>query len=592
MRRTAIVIMVAGAFGAAQAQLPDATSLYGIHWYGNPGDESLAANPTDAEDMAAGHPMWVMEITHVDEDDAPAWDQPWFFVNHAGRVTGNDKNHSLVFRIQPYWGRNVPHPDDPYSLEDFANDARAAADTLKDYVRFWQIGNEVNLTLENNRWGGSAYDVEWTPSPEQYAETYEAVRNAIHDITPNTAVQEQVVLMQPVGPGLDAGEPLRYMDGVEFLWRQIKGVSDPDLIDGFGLHGYAQPGGTNFGVDGYMSSLREQLMVIDQLGLGDRPVLITEFNKHMPNATEAMIGARFVQRAFERMHEWNTSTGTVWPGQPNNNIAGAIWFVFPSGSWDDYSLQRWKADIPSTNPDSNPWYGFQAAAQEDYPAGSMTLGPVVDMEAVWWEDDFSSLSTSAPPPDWTVSTIPQASATPSSEGLQLRGTGGTGSAYVHTEGYVYGNFRLEADFTVVDGGMVNAAQGESNFEIRFREGTRGYALTFFPDQSGDYPGQVRLRRANNFSENIDGLSSTIGIEDGDQFHVAIVATDDEIDIKVYKNGSGVPAVDWTTEDGEQNVGWIRAGTYNMGGVDLRRMALGGPDWTGTPASVQNWMIIH
>ena len=590
MRRTAIVILVAGAFGAAQAQLPDATSLYGIHWYGNPGDESLAVNPTDAEEMADGHPMWVMEITHVDEDDAPAWDQPWFFVNHAGRVTGNDKNHSLVFRIQPYWARNVPHPDDPYSLADFANDARAAADTLKDYVRFWQVGNEVNLTIENNRWGGSEYNVIWTPSPEQYAETYEAVRNAMHDITPNLAVPEQVVLMQPVGPGLDRGEPIRYMDGVEFLWRQIEGVSDPDLIDGFALHGYAQPGGTNFGADGYMKSIQEQLMVIDQLGLSDRPVLITEFNKHMPNSHEAQIGARFVQRAYQRMHEWNTSTGTVWPGQPNNNIVSAIWFVYPRGGWDDYSLLRWKEDIASTDPDVNPWYGFQAAAQQDYPAGSMTLGPVVDMGALWWEDDFSTLSTSSPPPAWTQNTIPNATVTPTDEGLQLRGTGGTGSATVYSEGLVYGNFRLEADFTFDDGRMVNTGVGESNFEIRFREGSNGYAVTFYPEQSGQHPGQVRLRRVNNWSESIDGLAENIGIADGDSFHVAVVATSDEIDIKVYKNGSATPAVDWTTTDGEQNVGWVRAGTYNMRGATLHRMAIGGPEWGGTLASVDNWMI--
>src|SRR5690606_21531061 len=122
--------------------------------------------------------------------------------------------------------------------------------------------------------------------------TYVAVRDKIHENASLVAPESQIVLMQAVSPGPADGA--RYMDGNEFLFRMIDAVPDKSKIDGFGLHAYAEPGGANFGEVGFLDALREQIMIIDSFGLGDRPLYITEFNKHMPNATEANIGARFV----------------------------------------------------------------------------------------------------------------------------------------------------------------------------------------------------------------------------------------------------------------------------------------------------------
>jgi hypothetical protein len=60
-------------------------------------------------------------------------------------VTGNGKNHSLVFRIQPNWSRNVPYfegvadPDnDPMDLATFADRAKSAAQTMANVCRIWE----------------------------------------------------------------------------------------------------------------------------------------------------------------------------------------------------------------------------------------------------------------------------------------------------------------------------------------------------------------------------------------------------------------------------------------------------------------------
>ena len=283
----------------AFAQTADSPYLCGIHWYANT-DSISPGDRTDVEDMSGDKGVWVLEITHVDASVAPAWDQPSYHAGHALKVT-QGKGHSMIYRIQPYWGRNVPHSSDPYTLVNYSDDCKSAANTLKDYCHIWQIGNEVNINGENYRWDGSGYNVTWEPTPAQYADTYIACRDKIHEITPNTSPAEQIVLMQPVSHG-QIIPGVRYMDGNEFLWGQIKAISDQSKIDGFALHGYAEPGGTNYGLDGFWDSIREQLMIIDWFGLGERPIFITEWNKHMPDQANAEIGARFLHRAYTHMN--------------------------------------------------------------------------------------------------------------------------------------------------------------------------------------------------------------------------------------------------------------------------------------------------
>jgi len=611
------LLLIALLGGPANAQLNDANSLYGVHWYGDT-DPSASNAPTadDVEAMAPGREVWALEINHLD-NLSPAgqrdiWMSPEWFSGfgaggHNARVTGGGKGHSLIYRLQPNWGRNVPFfesvgspNNDPFTLANFASAAAAAATTHANHARIWQVGNEINIagTIENNRWntGASAYNIAWEPTPAQYAATYLAVRDAIHTVTPNFAPPQQIVLMQPNSPG-NASPGVRYMDGNEFLWRQIEAVpvGDRGKIDGFGLHAYAQPGGSNFGADGFMQDIREQLMIIDQFGLNDRPVFITEFNKHMPNATESAIGAQFAQASYQALHNWNTGTGGAWPGLANHNIAGAMWFVFHDtigGGWLDYSLLRQKSSIASTNASVNPWYGFQAAAAQNYPSGSMAGGGgAIDHAAKWWEDAFASLDSAAPLPHWRVETTAAGSASASGGSVRLLGSGTDGGATLRTAGYVYGDFRAELDFTVTNANRAtgSANTAESNFDFRIREGSLGYSLTFFTSVSdAARQNRVVLRRTNQWGQ-INTFNQVIGIATGDTFRVSVIARPAQLEYRIYKNGSGTPVVNWMVPDNAQRVGWVRMGTFNLAEARVDNFAIGGVDWIPS-AAVDDWQL--
>ncbi|CAN5333249.1 hypothetical protein BH09SUM1_BH09SUM1_27420 [soil metagenome] len=594
------------AFGTGRsAALDDATSLYGLHWYGPvgaPAAGSVSAASTDAEVMAPGRRMWVLEINHVD-DDSPAgnqsdvWNRPNYFNNYNANgtggyseaVTGNGKNHSLIYRLQPNWGRSVPNAADPYTTALFAQDCAGAATWHKNFCRVWQIGNEVNLTGENNAWNGSVYATPWTPTPEQYAAVYEACRDQIHTVTTAMTPAQQIVLMQPNSPGV--AQPGRFLDSGEFLWRQIKGVSDPAKIDGFALHSYAEPGGSNDGVDGFMDSIREQLMVIDELGHRDKPVFITEFNKHMPDASNAAIGARFVQKAYQAMHAWNTGSGGMWPGQGNHNIVAACWFVFinDSGGWKDYSLQYQKSLIGGTDPNANPWYGYQAATAQNYPAGSLTGGGATPAdESLWWKDDFDgpALDTSPQLPDWGTQTSNGGSIgmTNDADG-RLRLIGGSssyGEARIRTNGYVYGDFRAEMNFTLTDAARSGPASNEANFDIEFREGSQGYSLTFFTSATIDSRASHVVLRRRGLWTTVDSFDQAIpgGINSGNSFKTVVVADGPNLKIEIYKTFGGSanttsPMVSWNVTNSEFNVGWISMGVYNMQEAQVSDFALGG-----------------
>lgn len=564
----------------------DSPWLYGIHWYGDRWG-------TDVESMSGGKGIWVLEITHVDDSQSQPWDKPSYYVGHCQQVTS--KGHSVIFRVQPYWSRNVPHPSDPYTLEQYANDCKAAAETLKDYCHIWQIGNEVNIKDENLRWGGSSYNIPWEPTPEQYAQTYIACRDKIHEVTPNTNPAQQIVLMQPVSPG-NVISGVRYMDGNEFLWRQIEAVTDKNKIDGFALHGYAEPGGTNYGVDGFWDSIREQLMIIDQWGLGNRPIYITEWNKHMPDDPNARIGAKFLHRALTLINNWNNGSGGEWPGLPNHKIVAATWFVYPQGlGWDEYSLRYWKSITP-TDYENNPWYSFNYACSLNYQKGASGGGPNVPDNAMWWQDTFdgASLDTNPPLPDWKAETTGGGSVVMSGDGsVRLLGNNtANGGGGIRTAGYVYGNFHLEAHITITNAARAHTSVGEANFDLRFREGSKGYSLTFFTSSSTVNTNRIILRRTNEWTQ-IGSYNVLVpnGINSGDSFQIAVKANGSNIGIRVYKNNSRTPVVNWTVTDSGQKVGWIRLMTYNLNEARVNDFKLGGVNWNGTfwPwLGVENW----
>jgi len=571
-----VCLFVVTALGAV-GQVTDSAYVYGIHWYGDP-------DATDVESMTGSKGIWVLEITHVDASQAPVWDQPAYFVSHCQKVA-QAKGHSMIFRVQPYWSRNVPHSSDPYTLTNYADDCKAAANTLKDYVHIWQIGNEVNIKDENKRWSGTDYSVNWEPSPDQYAETYIACRDKIHEVTPTTSPATQVVLMQPVSPGNT--DTWRYMDGNEFLWRQIQVVSDKSKIDGFALHGYAEPGGVNYGVDGFWDSIREQLMIIDALGLGDRPVYITEFNKHMPNSTEASIGAKFLHRAYTQMNNWNSGFGGEWPGFSNHNIIAATWFAYPDTSWTDYSLKYWKSGIASTDYNTNPWYSFQYACTLNYGKGSVGGGPAsLPQGAEWWRDTFDGavLDTSPPLPDWKAETTGAGSVVMSGTGsVRLLGNGSlNGGGGIRTAGYVYGDFNLETNITITNAARASTGNTEANFDLRFREGSKGYSVTFFTSESTN-ANRIILRRTNDWTQ-IGGYNVLVpgGINSGDSFKIDVNASGTDIGLKVYKNSGVTPVVNWSLMDYGQKVGWIRLMTYNLNEARIDDFTLGGPDILSVP----------
>ncbi len=599
----------------SSAQKDDADSLYGLHWYSAPTDTS-AAGQTDAEAMGESNEMWVLEINHIDTvspDPAPGstgvqanpWDRPEFYVNygidggHSARVTHETKNHSLIYRLQPNWGRNVPYfesegspNNDPFTVTDYAAAAKAAAQTHASYCRVWQIGNEVNLSdVENKRWNPATerYDIPWEAPPEAYAETYLAVRNAIHEVIPGFQPAEQIVLMQANSPGLAGNPAIRFMDGNEYLYRMIAAIPEGqrNLIDGFALHGYAEPGGANDGFDGFFDSIREQLMIIDELGLGDKPVFITEFNKHMPNAPNANIGARFVQKAYTGIHDWNVSDG-AWEGHPSHDIVTACWFVFynAGGGWGDYSLQVWKDNIVSTDPNQNPWYGFNEVAQLDYPRGSMTGGgSTPPSDELWWEDHFDTRDTTPRLPDWKVQNRIGGNVTATGDGLlQLNsGVSSNSGGSIQTFGYTFSNFRAELEFTISDARIPSSSSNtaEANFDIRIREGSKGYSLTFFTDASDASRQNRVILRGTNTWDTIDGKNELIGIESGDSFRVAIIANGPELQYRIYKNGSQAPVVDWTVEDDRATTGWISLVSYNVRQVLVDWIQVGGVEWQGT-----------
>lgn len=602
MRRLCLYALgLAAVAGCSSPGLRDARHLYGIHWYGDPHPDNLAAaGETEAERLVDGRTLWVLEINHLDDRSpdpdpgangiqATPWDRPeWYAAGHNARVTG--KGHSLIYRIQPNWGRNVPYfeaegspNNDPFTLADYAAAAARAAATHRHHARFWQVGNEVNIgATENRRWNPATgrYDIPWEPSPAQYAAVYLAVRDAIHTVTPAMAVPRQIVLMQPCSPGDIPlpGEGERYIDGNEFLWRQIAAVP-PDQrhrIDGFALHAYAEPGGANDGVDGFMDSVREQLMIIDELGFHDRPVFITEFNKHMPSPEDAAIGARFVQKSYAAIHEWNQGTGGTWPGQPNHPIVAAIWFSFPrddNGLWHDYSLLTQGALAGTDDPDRNPVEAFRAIARRDLPHGSLSGGgPHVDHTALWWTDDFDILDTEPPAPDWRVRSRGGAMVVARDGMARLVAAAPGDEAAIVTEGYAHGDLTVAMDLVLDDPRPVDGADS-GQLQLVVREGSGGYVVTIEHD-GATTTAALRTRRDGRLLAGPVPIAAPAGSPlqarlraDGDHLSIRLVVADSD------------GMIEWHVEDDAHVVGRI-AVRSTMRAVSVDRITVGGREWGG------------
>lgn len=592
----------------ATAQPVDSPYLAGIHWYHSD------TNSTDVEEMSGGRPVWVVEQALLNSTATIAapnpWETPWvtspsinktqpyFKVQYMQAVTA--KGHTGIMRLHPFWGVNAPYPADPYTISHFAEDCKAAANLMKN-IHVWQIGNEANLNGENMRWNPSnqRYDLPWPEAeldqlPGLYAQTYLACRDKIHEITPQTSPTRQIVLMQPCSPG-DPISGTRFMSSDEFLVRMIAAVPDKAKIDGFALHGYATPGGAN--ALGYMEDIRRQIAIIDQAGLGDRPIFITEFNKHMPNATEARSGALFINSAMTAMNTWNSGSPALWPSQPNHSIRSASWFVYRAGAgWDDYSLQHWKTDLTSTLPNENPWYAFQASSAQQYTAGTGP-GPRLDLASLWWRDTFDSPGVDSlfPLPAWDIYKAAGTAVTASGGEARIAATGSFQLGGLRHMKTPFADFAMELEITMTDAAPV--AAGEANVDLRFRQigpDGPGFSLTFYSSQSTVRPGEVWLRKTAFWDTVYKSGTLAGGISTGDQFTVQLLMRENDMAVRVLRQPDSAGVLDWTgpnaTSAADFRVGGIGIATYNLKEARVQEVRLGGPDMLDFPSSVNEWAI--
>jgi hypothetical protein len=311
--------------------------LYGIHFYGDAGDGGV-------ETMTGGKGIWSLEIVVPNSDIW--WGAAW---QRDNRFLGMKANgHSIICRIEPQWGYAVPKELD-YPMAAYLPQVTSAAMTLEDVVNIWQIGNEMNLYDE---WGGEVL------TPAAYVAAYREIRTAIKAVP--SSLGEQQVLVGPLSPGAPAGA--RHTDGLEYL-AEMCALLDPNEIDGFALHAYGPPW---LDADGaraeFEAGLLSQLIVIDQAGLSDKPVYVTEFNRQTNPADPASeaFSAQFLSGVYQDLAEWNQKPGA-------HPVSAACWFIYQYDDvvWNQYSIGYLHTINPS-GPANDLYDAFQWACGQDY----------------------------------------------------------------------------------------------------------------------------------------------------------------------------------------------------------------------------------
>ena len=329
-------------FAPSFVDAEDSPWLYGIHWYGDTGQ-------SDVEAMSGGKPIYVTDQVFTAElGQGNSWELPAQKNIDWGTITGAGKGHTIIARLQPNWGRQIPlASDSPYTLTQYVSDAGAAANTLKNVCHIWQVGNEMNILAEQSGAQLQATD---------YVNAYLQISAAIHAVA--SPLGDQIVLLGPLSPG-DVIAGVRWRSGDDYLNDMLTLLS-PSQVDGIALHAYGA-GAPDAAVSGWIASISEQLAIVKTRGFGDKAVYLTEWNRHTPTQSEEAASAQFLYKAFAALHDWNTAPG-------NQNIVGATWFVYPSGvGWDDYSIQFYTT-VGGTK-DNDLWAAFNFAASQNFPAG-------------------------------------------------------------------------------------------------------------------------------------------------------------------------------------------------------------------------------
>ena len=338
--RIACIVLLAGATARA-----DSNWLYGIHWWGYTQGQAIDNVPCQMLDCAT-HGGWTLET--IITNSASWWQAPYF----AGLYTDlyNNKNMTIITRIDYNWGETVPSPTNP-DHAGWHNTVVNTVNTLRHGCHIWLIGNEPNITIEGDNWPNQQV------TPAGYAEIYRRVRNAIHNNASSSPAGQHIVLVAAPSPGgIIPG--IRWKDGNQWLGEVLDLIPNNE-VDGVALHAYGA-------VASFHASYASALAVIDSKGLKHVPTYITEWNIVTGEATMAQT----VRDCFADLNNWNNTPG-------NHNVRCLCWFVYDSnqqagGGWNQYSIEylRNNGSIPLGNP-SNVWTAFEQTVDQRYPAGQV-----------------------------------------------------------------------------------------------------------------------------------------------------------------------------------------------------------------------------
>lgn len=520
LRNTVHVVAILLLLSASLLYGADAQYLYGIHWWGYTNGQPVDQTPQTLLDVPT-YSAWDLEtiLTH----EAWWWQASYFTGLYQ---TLYSWNVTPITRIDYTWGDTVPAPSDP-NYSSWPASVVSLVNTLYNQCHIWVIGNEPNILT------GGVYWPNRRIPPADYAAIYRSVRNAIHNNAKVGAPGQHIVLL--AGPSPGPPNEVRWMDGNAYLGQVLDNLS-PAEVDGFAIHSYG--GSVADFHNGYVS----QLQVLDQKGFTDKPVWITEFNRYTSSDNDEQYTAQFARSALADVNTWNQTYG-------NHNIVGMTWFVYDcnqqgGGVWNGHSIEYWKDHGFPAGDARDLFTAFQQTVDLRYRAGVYGIRTVPNA----WTDDFNDgvLDTSAPEPDWVVSTSNGGTVQETGGYLRLIGSSGKSSvaSVMNSEYPLYDSFIINAKLYLANAGSTNG--GEANAEIRFRTdplGT-GYSLSF---KANDSPNVINLRRSDTWAV-IQNKQVDYSLPSGTVLYIRIECKYYRIKIQVGTTPGGNDVVNWDLYD--------------------------------------------
>lgn len=369
----ASVAVLLGLACAGVARGADSGNLIGIHFWGDRNDATPAAM-LDSVNRGA----WDTEIVNTANLQYGGWKDE-DVVDPLYQKFRTDYHVTPITRLGYYWGKTLPAPGTPEYAGWASYIVNNVVGRMKDSAHIWQMGNEPNLTDEATNWPSQHID------PASYATLYRSVRSAIHAPSLQGAAGAHQLLVAPPSPGGVAGT--RWMDGNAWLDGVLANIPANE-VDGVALHAYGGGADANSSLVTFHQSLVSQLAVIDNRGLANVPVYLTEWNRNssLGDANQEAVTADFVRKAAAFLDRWNRTPG-------NHNIVGTSWFVYDgstngSGAWDSYSIEYWKANGNSQGSAGDLYTAFQQVSRAGYQSGIAGSRPIP--ASVTMIDDFET----------------------------------------------------------------------------------------------------------------------------------------------------------------------------------------------------------